>query len=268
MLHSIRRLNDDTSLLPERLTECPVTGNSSLCAKIVNLGLDLGGVKMLVSNILDALVSRDLDGSGFLELVAEPFITLNEPLPGVSDIANKDITILTVAEIYRGAASGVATVKKILEIYDAIKTLKQTFDESGLLLIANSCAFDSSGFRCTGGLFDDDDDVNGTRRALSVPSSRALLGEEGCNSTCTGNKIKCKAKEVACKANAIEGLSFPLLEDPKLVLNLLKSEDVVLFDFSPPEVTFSFEAELAFIVWTPPIVVNFYFSEQNRFSLP
>lgn len=68
---------------------------------------------------------------------------LEERIPGVSDIAGKTITLLDIAEALLGPSSGADTVRLILSIWRAMRTIAQLFAESNDegILVAESCIF-------------------------------------------------------------------------------------------------------------------------------
>ena len=80
---------------------------------------------------------------------------LEERIPGVSDIAGKTITLLDIAEALWGPSSGADTVRLILSIWRAMRTIAQLFassNEDGILL-AESCTFKPGQDKlCVGGI--------------------------------------------------------------------------------------------------------------------
>lgn len=108
---------------------------------------------------------------------------------------------------------------------------------------------------CTGGLSDFSTN-DGTRKLLQLsqemeetivtydawgnlisPEHRFL--QDGCPLTftkpdcigtcakCTGvNKVKCRARQLACKGSSIEGLKLPFLSDPMKVIGLFSGGDI------------------------------------------
>ena len=233
---------------------CPADGiNKTACAVVTNITLDVNEITKLVSPVVDYFVNNDKTGQ--LDEIIGPLEPLRQPIPGISEITNKDLSILDVAEAFDRVGSGVATVRKMFGIYDGMRSLAEQLAGLEDIVLATECDVLDS-FNCTGGLSDDNDDVG--RRLLDVtyhdpfgssvdefglPMTPRLLTTD-CSFTaedCEGESISCgqcpsaakKAKCVAallkCKAGAIEGLSFPILSDPIGALALLSGGDIVSF---------------------------------------
>ena len=286
-------------------TDCDVnvTNDEFACVKVNELELDMAKIIDFVKPILKKLVKVDeSDDDGYFDKVGEPLLELDEPLPGISDIANKKLSALDVAEIYVGEEkSGADTVRKVIKIYKSIKDLAEQFNDTEPLRLADSCTFRSGTTfivqdDCSGGLI-------GSNRRLRFeeemgnhifpmldaaglpmsPNERYLTADcptskwdfevEGCSKKCDCSgtkKAKCKALVLRCRATTTEGLSFPILEDPTSAIGLLAGQDVILVDFSPPPVTFAFEYDLSFVIYTPPTVelgIFFEFSVTVQFGV-
>ena len=86
----------------------------------------------------------------FIDKIFEPLEPLRKPLPGISDIAGKDISALTIAEIYVGPAkSGADTVRQAFRVYDGLSELASQFSDTGPLELAKQCDL-LAGFTCCG----------------------------------------------------------------------------------------------------------------------
>jgi len=226
-------LDEDFSFEP-----CPVNASvASACAKITNVVLLIDKVKDLVKSILGN-VANGVDG--YLDDIVGPLQKLNEPIPGISDITQKDITVLDVAEIFIGEEkSGADTVRKILKIYEEIQSLFEKFGE-GNLLLASECDL-LNDFCCIGGL---SDTKNCNRRKLLqhveetlggvdstyIPSASVALNDRRLE--CGPWDFTCLKDELASDAERVDGLQFPVLTDPLSILNLLRGEDIVSNDKS------------------------------------
>lgn len=238
------------------------------CAQLADIKLDADKIVDLVSPIVDKIANENKNGT-FDEIV-KPLLPLREPLPGISDVAGKDITILDIAEIYVGEKSGVRTVKKLLELYDSIVKLSELFESLGdTILLAETCVFKlDTGMNCSGGLtkFKDDDGTRKSRRLIQMeqemeeafplydssglrmtPSQPRFLmnvcgpsfddddcGDKmSCSGTgCTGtlDKAKCKGRQARCFGSK-KGVSFPFLSDPASLLGLLEGKDIGTLDY-------------------------------------
>jgi hypothetical protein len=186
------------------------------------------------------------DNTGLLDNVAQPLIPLNEPIPGLSELTGKEITILDAGQAYPKAAKGVAAVRLFLAAYEKIKSFVEDFTDDGIIELADSCDA-LNGFKCTGALFGDDDadeerrleslDDSDLSRHLQAanacPITKAAFDPENCSAVpcnpCSSrvNKAKCLKEKVRCKANSIDGLTFPFLADPKVMIGLFTGEDFV-----------------------------------------
>ena len=118
--------------------------------------------------------------------------------------------VLDVAEAFVGESAGAATVRKILEVAEAITSAPKTFesildrfsDEAGLQLLDECNLLPIEAFDCI-------DNARGTRRQLQLFDRLSFP--------------KCdKCEEF--------GISIRPLEDPWVLLNLLQGRDIVSFD--------------------------------------
>jgi len=77
---------------------CPIDlTHENFCARVNNLMLNMTSLKELVGPILSDITNSD--ETGFLDKLVQPLIVLDNPLPGISDIMDKDISVLDVAEV-------------------------------------------------------------------------------------------------------------------------------------------------------------------------
>ena len=92
----------------------------------------LAGVTPIIEAILDA--SKN---------VGDPLLELEKPIPGLSDLAKQEITILDIAEAKaRGsrAKKSIETVRKFINIYKQIQNFLESFGdefEDGILVETN-----------------------------------------------------------------------------------------------------------------------------------
>lgn len=184
-----------------------------------------------------------------------------------------------------------------------MKTVADQFS-GGNIVLADNCTFNSAGFECYGGAADfaTDDGITQSNRYLEelheldeiFPSYDAggnritphrildnsncntqFLGDNNCAGSCTpcdsiALKAKCRARQLKCKAQNTEGLSIPFLEDPASAIGLFSGKDIQIIDFSPPDLIFTFEYAMAFVLYTPPTVqldVFFEFTVTVKFGI-
>lgn len=172
---------------------------------------------------------------GSLDSIVRPFDKLRKPIPGISELAGRDITVIDIAEIFVGPEkSGADTLRTIFEIYDGIKKFAETVTE-GTILLAEECDV-KVGFKCTGGLSGgeeerDDSELTEQQRKLQATCSSQFQDDcdDGDCDLCGGSKIelaKCKKRELTCRGR-FQGLRIPWLEEPLELLRLLQNQDIV-----------------------------------------
>ena len=81
-------------------TQCNLATGETFCAKLINLSLNMEKIADLIKPVLNDITNAVKDG--FLDDIVGPLIPLNEPLPGVSDILGRDISVLDVAQVSSG----------------------------------------------------------------------------------------------------------------------------------------------------------------------
>lgn len=245
--------------------DLPADDASTGCLAVKDLGVDTNKLQDVFTPIIEIFVKSD--NTGALDELAQPILPLNDPIPGLSDLTGKEMTILDAGEAYPKAAKGVSAVRKFISTYEAIKEFVEGFAQSGIITIAETCDV-LAGFNCTGGLFASSSEESAAERRLHIVEDAQMLfskvdkaglplspadnelrrrlapckttdagfdPEENCEGECnsgggctsTAQKAKCRAAQVKCKANSIDGLSFPFLEDPTLLLGLISGEDFV-----------------------------------------
>ncbi|CAB9505197.1 Kringle domain [Seminavis robusta] len=274
----------------------PEDDPSTGCLLVQNLEMDTQKLVDVFTPAIEIFVTSD--GDGALDELAAPLLPLNDPIPGVSDLTGKEMTILDAGEAYPKAARGVAAVRTFLETYEKIKTFVEDFTEDGVITIADECDV-LAGFECTGGLFGEDEGDEAEGRKLEVTEGAheifALTNKEGlpispadfefrrrlgtcdtdgstctdgtfdgdCSTCCSGScsttsekvkKAKCLKEKVKCVANGIDGLSFPFLSDPTVMIGLITGDDFGLVEYAPEALEFALAAEFCYTLYTPPFV--------------
>lgn len=229
--------------------KCPADGIEKIaCVVLTNITLQADGIKELVEPIVNEFVNVEKDG--LLDEIVRPLEPLREPIPGVSEITGKAVSVLDIAEAFDGAGSGVQTVRTMFKIYDGMSELAKTLAELEGVLLAETCDV-LAGFNCTGGLKGGDDDeerrlvettyydpFGSSIDAFGLPMTPRILAacpapDADClpakaPASCTKvQKAKFNAARLKCKAGSIEGLSFPILSNPLDALELLSGGDIV-----------------------------------------
>lgn len=238
---------DDGSIF--EFDSCPIRDGENFCMRVLTPALDTREIRDLVQPIIDDI--REVS-----DPIGQPLLELTKPLPGVSDLSGTDVTVLDIAE-QRAPNSGVGTVRKFLKTYESILEFADNFAD-GFIDIAERCEPRDGEFTCCGALFelpcDDDDDEGGDAsvgnlRQLqsSCPKRPSDFTEDRCRSpsevtdgdnVCASSicntrseRAACKAARLACRAANVEGLTFPLFQDPASAIDLLLGGDVVRFIF-------------------------------------
>lgn len=135
--------------------DCPVniTAGQFACVKLNDIRLDIGSLKELVDQVLGEMVNSE--NTGYFDQVGRPLSALDERIGGISDVADRDVTVLDFADILVGPGSGVESVRTIVKVYKSLKTIAQLFEsasDDGILL-AEYCQFiPGQAVLCTGGL--------------------------------------------------------------------------------------------------------------------
>jgi len=245
-----------------RYTKCPVNvaAGEKACIRLEEPKLDMSSIAELIEPILSKFVT--VDSEGILDKVIDPAVLLLvKRLPAISDIMKKNITVLDIAEAFLGEKSGAPTVRKVVAIYNGMKSLADLFVANGSLLIAKQCDV-LKGFSCQGGLFSstsirtrrldpslyslfDYADTNGQplsspelvadeRKLANCPSVFTPPTNCGDANSCAVENCPdlvdqsiCNAKQMKCKGQSVEGLSFPFMNDLTQLLGLLQGKDIV-----------------------------------------
>jgi len=213
---------------------CPVSSTENLCAVLTDVKMDVKSIKEAIIPIAQTFVNDEKNG--YLDKVVEPFLPLNEAIPGLSELTGDETSVLDMAQIYY-PKSGASTVKRVLKIYEDMSTFVNDLEDEGYIDIADKCDM-LKGFECTGGdtatarNLEEEEEVEKTTLLVLRGQNMTKSSESHSRSLSTASNTDCntitsKAKRVACKANKVEGLSFPFLKNPKDAVKLLKGEDLV-----------------------------------------
>ena len=203
-----------TELLVEDFSfpACPVDLRiENACIVMSNITLLAEQIRSAVTSITENFVNPEK--TGILDEIVGPFIPLNEPIPGLSKMLKQDLTVLDIAETLvdvqggdsQKTKSGVESVRKTIKMYKALRALMEEFEEKGDFLLAETCDV-LNGFQCQGGFSDCSDCDDNEQDSLTRKNTK-------------------RAKKP--KRPKIDGLTFPFLENPLSLLQLIKGEDIV-----------------------------------------
>lgn len=245
LLRSLR-IVENTDLLQEGFSfpKCPVNVEvEDICARVLNVQFSFEKIAEAVDPIVGKFVNGE---NGYLDVIVKPFEKIREPLPGISQVAGRDITVIDIAEVFVGKEkSGSDTVRTIFKIYDNIGGFADQIS-SGEIILAEVCDVIQN-FNCTGGLSgrggEEDEDLTEEQRRLQSKCSDQYTDKLGCVGNCelcgsvsSFQLADCRRRQIGCQAGDIKGLSFPWMSQPLKLLDLLKGEDIV----SPQRFTFKF----------------------------
>ncbi|CAB9505193.1 Kringle domain [Seminavis robusta] len=104
----------------------------------------------------------------------------------------------------------------------------------------SSC--DTDGSTCTDGTFGGD------------CSTASCCATTSCKKNEKVKKAKCLKEKIKCKASGIDGLTFPFLEDPTLMIGIITGDDFGLLRYEPDPLEFGMALEFSFTLYTPPFV--------------
>lgn len=109
---------------------CPIDTSAGefFCAQMSDIRLDASKIVDLVRPIINDIANEN---DGTFDAIAKPLLPLETRLPGISDVAGEDVTILDIAEISIGPKSGAGTVRKVLSIYRSLLSLADQFNNLG-----------------------------------------------------------------------------------------------------------------------------------------
>ena len=106
--------------------DCPVDTSAGqfACVRVSNIRLDIGVLPLLVKPILLKLVNPEANNGldkmldwGMFDILAVPLSILAERIPGISDVAGRDINLLDIAEAYFGKECGAPVVRVLIQIW-------------------------------------------------------------------------------------------------------------------------------------------------------
>jgi hypothetical protein len=223
----------------------PGSGLGSLTAPYVgfeNIRLNLRSfLTGFVGDILDPIRAA----LGPVESVID---ILTTPVPVLSDIGFGNYTFLDLARDFGHA-----------DVADFIEGMKRIINLVNHLEGIGADAFIDYGSLKFGGSFD----LRESGKDISDLNADKLEKEEGVNLEAPFEAIESQLQQLAADfSRALEWIpgdfSFPLLEEPKTVIQLLFGRDVKLFEYKMPDLNlgFSFRSPPIYIWLVPPVYVQ------------
>ncbi len=224
---------------------------AGLLVQFNNVTLDAG---KFFGKALKPYLQQVVDATKPLQPVLDTIFT---PMPVISDLSTaaggQPITIATLAETFSTIAGG----PKIKPFLDAIKTTKD--------FLKNVSCPDSTAGGCgvNIGSFTLSKTAVTTTRASAGNASQMIATKEPAPVDSTG---KTPAQQVAAKdasgrmsntaKRALAGLSFPVLDDPTRLFDLISGGDIPLVEFDSGPLTLGFQFQKSFgPIYAPPPVM-------------
>ncbi len=178
--------------------------------------------------------------------------TIFTPMPVISDLSKAaggdEVTIATLAETFSTIAGG----PKIKPFLDAIKTVKQFL--AGVKCDGGSCGVDIGSF-----------DLSKTKVAttsVSAGNASSLIDKSPSTyqpNANAGTQVAAKDSSGQMSNNgkrALAGLSFPVIDDPTILFDLISGGDIPLVEFDSGPLTLGFQFQKSFgPIYAPPPVM-------------
>ncbi|EAQ00456.1 type I secretion target repeat protein [Janibacter sp. HTCC2649] len=224
---------------------------AGLLVQFNNVTLDAG---KFFGKALKPYLQQVVDATKPLQPVLDTIFT---PMPVISDLSTaaggQPITIATLAETFSTIAGG----PKIKPFLDAIKTTKD------FLKNVNCPDATAGGCGVNIGSFTLSKTAVTTTRASAGNASQMIATKDPAPVDSTG---KTPAQQVAAKdasgrmsntaKRALAGLSFPVLDDPTRLFDLISGGDIPLVEFDSGPLTLGFQFQKSFgPIYAPPPVM-------------
>jgi len=222
------------------------SNTSGLAIKFDHVTLNAGD---FFGKALKPYLQQVVDATKPLQPVLDTIFT---PMPVISDLSKaaggSEITIATLAETFSTIAGG----PRIKPFLDAIKTVKQFL--AGVKCDGVNCGVDIGSF-----------ELNPARTAttsVSAGSAKSMIDTDPTKyqpnagaSTAIANKDTSNQMSNSTK-RALAGLSFPVIDDPTILFDLISGGDIPLVEFDSGPLTLGFQFQKSFgPIYAPPPVM-------------
>ena len=174
--------------------------------------------------------------------------TIFTPMPVISDLSKAaggdEVTIATLAETFSTIAGG----PKIKPFLDAIKTTKQFL--AGVKCDGGSCGVDIGSF--------DLSKTKVTSTTVSAGNASSIIDTKSPTpNASTAIAAKDSSNQMSNTAKrALAGLSFPVIDDPTILFDLISGGDIPLVEFDSGPLTLGFQFQKSFgPIYAPPPVM-------------
>lgn len=178
--------------------------------------------------------------------------TIFTPMPVISDLSvaagGDPITIATLAETFSTLAGG----PRIKPFLDAIKTVKEFL--AGVKCDGSTCGVDIGSFELS--------KTRATSTTVSAGNATSMIDKDPSTYKPTaGSSSAIAAKDSSGQMSnsakrALAGLSFPVIDDPTILFDLVSGGDIPLVEFDSGPLTLGFQFQKSFgPIYAPPPVM-------------
>jgi Ca2+-binding RTX toxin-like protein len=222
------------------------SNTSGLAIKFDHVTLNAGE---FFGKALKPYLQQVVDATKPLQPVLDTIFT---PMPVISDLSKAaggdEVTIATLAETFSTIAGG----PKIKPFLDAIKTVKQFL--AGVKCDGTSCGVDIGSFELDPGRTATTSVSAGNAKSMIDTDPTKYQPNSGA-STAIASKDSSGQMSNTTK-RALAGLSFPVIDDPTLLFDLISGGDIPLVEFDSGPLTLGFQFQKSFgPIYAPPPVM-------------
>ena len=222
------------------------SNTSGLAIKFDHVTLNAGE---FFGKALKPYLQQVVDATKPLQPVLDTIFT---PMPVISDLSKAaggdEITIATLAETFSTIAGG----PKIKPFLDAIKTVKQFL--AGVKCDGGSCGVDIGSFELNPGRTATTSVSAGSAKSMIDTDPTKYQPNSGASTAIASKDSSGQMSNTAKRALA--GLSFPVIDDPTLLFDLISGGDIPLVEFDSGPLTLGFQFQKSFgPIYAPPPVM-------------
>ena len=233
---------------------CPLQSDKRFCAIMYDARMD---IKTLYDKFINPILKKFVNGdSGYLDMVARPFLFLEEKLP----IIESSILDIAVQSTEPRVKKSAVNLKAFLQLYQSMLRFQAIADSDTILLADRYDIIEGTkcggvfaicpsqrrlqqlrGRNDTSALFFDNDEFEfGTSRDLTANSDCSNL-KKGSQAriNCQCQNVKSGPARETCKSTSTQAITFPFLQNPASILNLFTGGDIVSFKSSIVVLPFS-----------------------------
>jgi Ca2+-binding RTX toxin-like protein len=222
----------------------PVQGNHLPDISFENVYITAGG---FLSGVLKPIVQEVQKFTSPLKPVID---TLYAPIPVLSDLSHLagggDVTLITIAEAFSTLAGGpdLTMVERVLQVIKLINSIPTGDDNIGIFV----GSFNVSGEKA----IDTTATPDNTNSLIDQGSVDARSGDD------VSSEMNTQSNGSLNTGKSKAGFSFPLLDHPSEVFNLLMGGDIDLVRFDSGNLTlgFSYSQQFGPVYAPPPVVIT------------